>query len=402
MLTRVLLAHNFYRQRGGEDTVFSNERQLLTENGVEVITYERDNEDVPDHGRMNLLLHTLSMSWNKKTHREISALIRKKRPQVAHFHNTFQLISPSAYAACHDNGIPVIQTLHNYRLVCPGALLQRDGKPCESCIGKAPLQGIMHGCYRDSALASAAVSWMLVRNRLNGSYVSGVDRYIALTEFAASRFIAGGLPEDRIVIKSNFLPNPPPAGAGGGRYAVFVGRLSHEKGVRTLLNAWKWLPGIPLKIIGNGPMTTDVETATRERANLIDYLGYLDTENIMQILSHADILVFPSECYEGFPMSILEAYACGTPVVSSDLGSMREIVKEDVTGFKFEAGNDRALADTISAIWNNPAKLKTMRPGIRTHFDENYTAEINFRQLLAIYNAAGDTYTAMTRKTSKV
>ena len=388
MVERVLIAHNFYRERGGEDAVFLNEKQLVESRGVEVISYERHNRDIPAGSLMDLAGHARSMAWSTGTYRELTKLIRKHRPQLAHFHNTFQLISPSAYAACHDNGVAVVQTLHNYRLVCPGGLLQRDGVPCERCVGKAPLPAIRYRCYRHSLAATAAVSWMLISNRRRGTYQRRIDRYIALTEFAAARFRAGGLPADRIRVKPNFLPDPPAAGPGGGGYALYVGRLSPEKGIRSLLTAWRKLRNIPLRILGDGPLADEVSAAAEGSSGAIQWLGYQPQSRIAAELGKAEFLVMPSECYEGFPMSVLEACACGTPVLASRLGSLDEIVVEGRTGFKFEAGNPADLAARVRDLWRRLPALQAMRPEIRAHFDSHYTAELNYRVLESIYHDA--------------
>ena len=316
-LNRVLMAHNFYRQTGGEDTAYRNERDLIQSHGFDVYSYERNNNEINEESKLALLAHATSLAWNRSTYDDITRVIRQFRPHIAHFHNTFQVISPSAYKACQDNGVPVVQTVHNYRLICPGGLLQREGVPCEDCVGHTLLPALRHRCYRRSLAGTAAVVWMLQRNRLMGTYRKYVNRYIALTSFGASRLRAGGLPADKIAVKPNFLPSPPPVGPGGGRYAVYVGRLNEEKGIRTLLRAWKQLPDISLRIIGDGPLADEVHVAVDASGGTIKHLGYLERSDILENLLQAELVVIPSECYEGFPMVVLEAYACGTPVLAS-------------------------------------------------------------------------------------
>ena len=380
---RVLLAHNFYRSSApsGEDGVYCNERALL-EHQFEVIPYERFNDDIDESTLKRKFRLALDGAWSRRTYQELSALIKKNRPDVAHFHNTFPQISPSAYAACQDNGVPVVQTLHNFRFICPGGLLLREGRPCEDCVGTNLVPALRHRCYRGSLPATGAVVWMLVRNRWHGTYDSLVDRYIALTEFAASRLIAGGVPKDRISIKPNFVPGVFAPGAGNGGYAVYVGRLSEEKGLRTLILAWKQLPQIPLKILGDGPLRQELIDLTIQNKLPVEFLGFCDRSTIIDTIGRAVLQVVPSECYEGFPMVVLEAYACGTPIVCSRIGSLDEIVEEGVTGIKFDTGDPLDLAAKVQMLWE---RQKPMRETVRKVFDSNYSAEKNFEALLTIY-----------------
>jgi glycosyltransferase involved in cell wall biosynthesis len=307
---------------------------------------------------------------------------------LAHFHNTFPLISPSAYAACQDNAVPVVQTLHNYRFICPGALLMRDGHPCEDCVGTSLLPALRHRCYRGSLPATGAVVWMLSSNRLRGAYQNLVNRYIALTNFAAGRLIAGGLPESRMQVKANFLPNAPEMGLGGGNYAVYVGRLSEEKGVRTLLDAWRHVDGFPLKILGDGPLRHELEGQARRDALSVEFLGFRPREDILEMVGNADVQVIPSECYEGFPIVVLEAYACGTPILASRIGSLDEIVVEEESGIKFEPGDPGDLAKKLNGLLADRSRLHVMRRKARALFEENYAADQNYLQLLEIYHRA--------------
>lgn len=387
---RILLAHNYYRSSApsGEDQVFKNELALLRDHGIDVIPFERFNDDIDDSSVFNRLSLACNTAWSPTTYRNLSQIMREKRPDIAHFHNTFPQISPSAYAACRDNDVSVVQTLHNFRLICPGALLLRDGRPCEDCIGPNLLPALRHRCYRGSLPATGALVWMLMRNRWRGTYQTLVNRYIALTEFAAGRLIAGGLPKDRICIKPNFAPGMSGPGLGDGGYAVFTGRLSEEKGVRTLLSAWKLLPKVPLKILGDGPLRNELEQfMTREKLP-VEFLGFCDRNTIMSTVARAAFQIIPSEWYEGFPMVVVEAYACGTPVVASQIGSLDEIVVEGVTGVKFVPGNPQDLAAKVKALWHNAELRSKLRLSARTAFEKKYSEETNFEALMTIYEAA--------------
>ncbi len=384
---RILLTHNAYRSGApsGENAVFANEKALLENRGHEVTTFERFNDDIDASSLSKKMQVALSGAWSKDSYAAISKLISEFKPDIAHFHNTFPQISPSAYAACQDQGVPVVQTLHNFRLICAGALLQRDGKPCEDCVGTSLLPALIHRCYRDSLFATGAIVWMLTRNRWNKTYQTLVNRYIALTEFSASRLIAGGLPKERIVIKPNFIPSVPEPGKGDGNYAVYVGRLSEEKGVHTLLKAWQESGTLPLKIIGSGELHDDLAKIVSQNNLPVEFLGLKPREEVLDIISHAKFLVIPSEWYEGFPMVTLEAYACGTPIIASRIGSLTEIINDGETGLTFTPGDSADLEKKLRFLSDNPDLLKTFRNNCRALFNEKYNETKNYELLMGIY-----------------
>ena len=386
---KVLLAHNFYRTAvpSGEDTVYRNERRLLEAN-ADVIPYERHNDAIDDSNLTKKMSLAFDAAWSREVYEELSVIVRKTRPDIAHFHNTFPRISPSAYAACRDHGVPVIQTLHNFRFICPGGLLLRDGRPCEDCVGTNLLPALRHRCYRKSFAVTAAVVWMLTHNRRHGTYQNMVNRYIALTEFAADRLIAGGLPRERVTVKPNFVADVPTPGPGNGRYAVYVGRLSAEKGIRTMLSAWKHLSKVPLKILGDGPYRQEVEAAIVRDKLPAECLGFCDRIATIDVVSRAAFQIVPSEWYEGFPMVIVEAYACGTPVVASRIGSLDEVVEEGVTGVKFEPGNPMDLAEKVSALWADRVRQTSLRRTTREIFEQKFSGEKNYEALMTIYESA--------------
>lgn len=386
----ILLAHDHYRSSApsGEDAVFRNETELLRTHGSRVTLFERFNDEIDESSFNKRLSLALNGAWSHATYTDLSHLIRETRPDLAHFHNTFPLISPSAYAACQDNGVPVVQTLHNYRFVCPGALLMRDGRPCEDCLGTNLLPALRHRCYRGSLAATGAQVWTITSNRWRGTYRNRVNRYIALSKFAVARLVAGGLPAGRIEVKPNFLPDAPLAGEGGGGYAIYIGRLTVEKGVRTLISAWKSVKNLRLKVLGDGALRGELEEQVRSDGSAVEFLGFRARSEILTLAAKAEFAVIPSECYEGFPMAVLEAYACGTPVVVARIGSLDEIVIDNRTGVKFEAGSAVDLAMKVNALYLDRNRLGLMRRNARAVFEENYTAENNFRQLMSIYQHA--------------
>lgn len=389
---KILLAHNYYRSSApsGEDAVFRNERTLLERNGIEIVPFERFNDDIDDSTVAKRVRLALNYAWSAETYHEISALIRRTRPDLAHFHNIFPLISPSAYTACRDAGVPVVQTLHNFRFVCPGAMLLRNGRPCEECLGSGLFPALRHRCYRDSFAATLSQVWTIASNRRRGTYRNMVNHYIALTGFAAGRLVAGGLPAKRMSVKPNFLPDPPTAGTGDGGYAVYVGRLAGEKGVRTLLSAWRAFPGFPLKLAGDGPLRGELAAMIEREGLNVELLGMCNRAELIDIVSKADMQIVPSECYEGFPLVILEALACGTPVVASRIGSLNEIIADGITGVKFAPGDPAALAEKVGGLLAYRQQLGFMRRRSRALFEDSYTTEINFTKIMDIYHLVLD------------
>jgi len=383
---RILLIHNYYTQPGGEDVVFEAERALLERYGHEVITFVEDNARL---NVINPLKAAVDTIWSKEAQRNIRKLIEQSRPDVVHFHNTFLRISPAAYYVVKEMGLPVVQTLHNYRLICPGALLMRDGHLCEDCLDKViPWPGIVYSCWRNSRMGTAVVTAMLTVHRLLKTWIKQVDVYIALTEFARRKFIEGGLPAEKISVKPNFIYPDPGKGEHGGNFALFVGRLSAEKGVKTLLSAWRLLKGIPLKVVGDGPLMAEIRECVEREGLAVEVLGRRSREEVFAFMRSASFLLFPSEWYEGFPMTIAEAFACGLPVVASQLGVMAEIVEDGRTGLLFEPGNPEDLAEKVEWAWTHPKEVKRMGEEARREYEEKYTAERNYRMLMEIYQLA--------------
>lgn len=385
----VLLVHNFYQQPGGEDQVFADEGKLLEQYGHTVGRWTVDNDDITQMGRVELARKTI---WNTAAQGILKEKIGEIRADVVHFHNTFPLISPAAYSAAHEAGAAVVQTLHNYRLMCPAATFCRDGKVCEKCHNRAfAWPSILHKCYRGNRAATAVAAAMLYYHKRRGTYRQDVDAYIALTAFAARKFVEGGLPEDKIVVKSNFVSPDPGIGEGAGDFALFVGRLTEEKGVKSMLAAWKAVPGsrrLSLKIIGDGPLRDEVESSVREN-DRIEYLGRQRPEEVYRVMGMARVLIFPSQWYEGQPRTIIEALAKGTPVIASRLGSMPELIEDGRTGLLFEPGDPADLARKVERFGALEAsEVSRMRQAARAEFQAKYTAERNYSQLMMCYERA--------------
>lgn len=383
---KVLVVHNAYQQAGGEDAVFRNEAQLLRQHGHEVFEYLDDNQRIPTLGKLRLGIETM---WSRSSYKTLSGLLADCRPDVAHFHNTFPLISPSAYYAAKKHDAAVVQTLHNFRLLCPNAIFLRNGRVCEDCLGKTvALPGIIHGCYRGSRTASAGVAAMVAMHRTLGTWSNAVDLYVALSEFARSKFIQGGLPSEKLVVKPNGLAEDPGQGSGDGNFALFAGRLSTEKGVGVLLSAWSTIGHeLPLKIAGDGPASEEVRQACHDTTGL-QWLGAQPRLRVLSLMKQARFIVIPSICYENFPAVAVEAFAAGTPVVASNIGALPSIVDDGRTGLLFRPGDASDLRTKALALANDANRLAGMRRQARIEFEQRYSPAASYPLLIEAYRRA--------------
>jgi len=387
---KILLVHNYYQQRGGEDVVYEQERKLLESHGHQVVTYERKNSELLSYSAFQRLFLPVKTIWARDAYTEVRELIRRERPHIAHVHNTFVQISPSVFGACREEGVPVVQTLHNFRIMCPEGNLFREGRVCEDCLESGLRQSVRHACYRGSYTATATTALMLAVHRTAGTWSNGVTGYIALTEFSRGKFVAAGLPGEKIHVKPNFVAPDPGPKEELGDFAVYVGRLSPEKGVETLLHAFRQLStAVPLQVIGDGPLRPDLDRMVSE-CNIpnVVFTGRLSPEEARSRIRRARLLVVPSQCYENFPMTVVEAFACGTPVVCSRLGAMQEIVVDHSNGLHFTPGKPEELARTVEWSWSHPEEMRAMGHAARQDYEQKYTAEQNYRALMGIYRQA--------------
>jgi glycosyltransferase involved in cell wall biosynthesis len=380
----IVVAHNFYQQSGGEDQVFADEAALLESHGHNVKRYTVHNAEVNHLSQLTLARRTI---WNRSSHAEIHDLVKREEAEIVHFHNTFPLLSPSVYAAARSAGAAVVQTLHNYRLICPTAICYRDGHICEDCVNRAiPWPAIIHRCYRGDRNASLVTATMLAVHHFRGTYRNDVDAYVALTDFARDKFVEAGLPAEKIIVKPNFVGPDPGPGEGRGNFCLFVGRLTESKGISVLLKAWKQLPGdIRLKIAGDGELANLAREAAATDPR-IEFIGRLPPDQIYELMGQATALIFPSVWYEGLPKTILESFARGTPVIASNLGSMSSLIVPGRTGDHFTAGSPADLAGAISRRFAD-GSLPAMRAGAREEFESRYTAEANYRMLMDVYES---------------
>ncbi|MGI0500031.1 glycosyltransferase [Limnospira platensis CENA597] len=380
---RILSIHNNYQIRGGEDESAQAEANLLKENGNQVDIYQDSNDRVATLNQTNLALTTI---WSTEAYQIVKEKLRTHPTDIVHVQNFFPLISPSVYYAAKSEGVPVVQTLRNYRLICPNGLFFRDDRICEDCLGKfVPYPGVIHACYRQNRAASGVTATMLTLHRMARTWVNQVDIFITLSQFARHKFIQAGWSEDQIIVKPNFVYPDPGVGNGEGGYALFVGRLSVEKGLDVLIDAWQNLrQPLPLKIVGDGPLVPRVQAAA-EKLPHIQWLGRRPLPEVYKLMGEAMVLIFPSKWYETFGRVAVEAFAKGTPVIASNLGAIAELVEHGRTGLLFKPGDPISLTEQVDSLISHPKKLPQMRREARAEFEAKYTAPQNYQQLKSIY-----------------
>jgi glycosyltransferase involved in cell wall biosynthesis len=379
---RVLLVHNRYQEAGGEDTVVANEHALLERNGWQTRLWCVTNDGIV--GPAAKIAVALRTPYSRHARDELARVIADFAPTVLHVHNFFPLLSPSVYDASRAAGVAVVQTLHNYRTICAGALLMRGGHPCEDCIGASPYQAVLHGCYRGSRLGSWAVARMVDSHRRQGTWSHKVDRFIALSTFSKGKFVSAGFPADRIAIKPNFTESRAVTGSTVRAGALYVGRLSAEKGIETLLRAWKNL-NVLLRVCGDGPLRRLVEDATGLG---ITSLGWQSRDLVAAEMARAAFLIVPSAWPESFPMVIVEAFCQGLPVIASRIGALAEIIDHGRTGLLFSTEDAEDLANNVRWAHKHPKEMSTMGAHARKVYEERYSPSVNFEQLAKIYEAA--------------
>lgn len=381
---KILAVHNYYQQRGGEDQCFEDEIEVLRLHGHTVIPHITHNDSINATSKLEVAAGTL---WSYKEYSRIERVILAEKPDVLHAVNTFPLFSPSIFYAARKRRVPVVFEVANYRLSCSGTYLLRDGKICEACHHSSiPIPAIIHRCYRGSLAGSATVASSIVLHRLMRTWHRVVDLFMCPSITCRTKLIEGGLPADKIIVKPNVLNFDPGVGDGPEPFVVFVGRLSPEKGLSTILAAWREDSSLPpIKIIGVGPLSSQI-IAARSADPRIELLGKLPIEELVDIVGRATCLVMPSIWYEPFGRTTIEAFAKGTPVVGSCIGGTAEIIDDGITGWLFTPGDSKDLAAKIRTAMNLPSdKMLIMRKAAREVFLNKYTAANNYRMLMSAY-----------------
>jgi glycosyltransferase involved in cell wall biosynthesis len=378
---RVLLAHNYYQKRGGEDAVFENEARLLADHGHEVALHVVNNASI-----VSLLEKSRAFvrtPWSLAAARAFRSRVEEVRPDIVHLHNIFPQLTPSVYGAAQGLGVPVVQTLHNFRIGCASGFLHRDGHVCQDCIGRRlPLQAIRHRCYRGSVAGSLATAGMIAVHQARGTWRTHVDRYIALTEFARAKHIEMGLPADRVTVKPNFVPDRGAGDETRRQGVLFVGRLAAEKGVAELVRAWAGAP-VELRIAGTGPLEAVLR---REAAGNVTFLGHLGPGALLEAYRSAALIVLPSTGYESMPMVLLEAWSTGLPAIAFRHSAFAEMIEDGVTGLLVASGDHMALRERIDSAIANPELVRAMGRAARTRYEQRYSAEVNYGMLVRVYH----------------
>jgi len=378
---KILIVHTYYQRRGGEDISYELEKELLKSKGYQVAEFERTNHLLEKMSPMNLMFTTI---WNHLAYCELSDAIKEKKPDLLYVTNTFPYLSPSIYYAAFRANLPVIQSVHNFRYMCLNGFFLRRGKICEKCKGVFPWYGILYRCYRDSYLASSVVAMMIGLHRKIGTYEK-INGFITLTHFTRQKFIEGGIPPEKIFVKPNFLEPDPKATQNKREGAVFVGRLSQEKGLEVLINAWKLIGGrLPLKILGDGPLRVFVERVADSNQGIY-FLGERSSAEVIAEISKARFLVFSSQWYEHFPRVFLEAFSTGTPIIASKLGAAEELIKDKFTGLHFQVGDHADLAEKVKFLLANEDLWNQMSVNARKEYLEKYTAQRNSQIISEIF-----------------
>ena len=378
---RIALFHNRYRVRGGEDAVVDLEADLLRKAGCEVHLFSVDSREVSGVG--GTLRAGLGARWNRSIATRVAEFLARHPVDVGHVHNFFPLLSPAVHATLKRLGLPVVQTLHNYRLFCANGLFLRAGRPCEDCVAKGPWNALRYGCYRGSRVQTAVWADAIAHHRRQGTWHTLVDRFVVPGEFARRKLVAAGLPADRVVVKPNPVLDPGEP-RYGGRGGLYVGRLSQEKGVQLLLEAWREQGDVPLTIAGTGPE----EAALREQAAGmpgVRFAGWLSRDAVQAELARAAFVVAPSLCYENFPLAVAEAMAAGKPVIASHPTAMSDMVEPERTGLLFDAGDARSLSAACRRLLDDPARSEAMGREARLVYEETMGPERSIAQLLVIY-----------------
>jgi glycosyltransferase involved in cell wall biosynthesis len=382
-----MMVHNFYQQPGGEDRVFADEANLLERRGHVVERFALHNSSIDGQRAWRVLSDTF---WNRRAAKAVHDTVRKSKIAIVHFHNIFPLISPAAYYGARAAGAAVVQTLHNFRLLCPNALFLRRGRACEKCLGRRlAWPAAVHRCYRNSRLQSTAVAAMLAFHRTMGTWRRAVDAFICLSQFSHAKFIEGGLPPHKLFVKSNFVDTDPGMSLRERTGTAFVGRLGAEKGLELLLDAWRQVPGdVNLYVAGEGPLHDYLRRAA-ERDRRIVPMGTIPPSEVDELLGSVACLVVPSICYENQPRVVLEAFARGTPVAVPRRGAMAELVSEGRNGILFTSGDATDLSLQIRKLLAAPsAERDEMRLAARTTYEKYYTPDANYAALMSVYERA--------------
>lgn len=385
---KILICHNYYQNRGGEGQAVFKEKELLESKKHRVILFSKDNQEIDNYTFIQETRLFCETVFSRSVYKKVIEIVKEEKPDIAHVHNVFPLISPSVYYALKKMNVPVVQTVHNYRFLCPNALfLNNKGEICERCKEGNFFNAVVGKCYRDNYLQTSGMAFVLCLHRKLKTFTNKIDIFISPSNFLKKKLIEGRIREEKVVVKPHFIKcGEIKPSYEFDNYAVYMGRLSREKGLFTLLRAWEGITGFTLKIMGDGAIRNELENfVIQKKIKNVEFLGFIGGPKRFGILKKAMFMIFPSEWYENFPYTIIESFACGTPVIASKIGAITELIKEGQNGSLFESGNSDDLAEKISYLHENSGKALRMGRYARKCVEEKYSAEKNYSKLMAIY-----------------
>lgn len=385
----ILQVHNFYRTRGGECSVVDIERALLEKHGHEVIPYYRDSRNIDKYGLLARARMLINVPYNKKVEMDLEATIHDVKPDVAHVHNVFPMLTAAVYKVLNRCGVPVVQTVHNFRFLCPNGQFYIHNHICEDCQKRSYFSAVKNRCMQDSILVSSAYAAAISYAWKTEILPNNIDRYIALNQFFAKRLINAGVPSSRIRVLGNFTDNFEKSVSLKQGYALYLGRLSREKGLHTLLDAWERVDSITLKIAGSGPLSKEIgELIANRNVSNVQLLGHVSGVEKTRLIKNAICMVVPSEWYENFPMSVVEAMSLGTPVIASRIGGLPDMVEHGVTGYLFKPGDVNELAKFINILFEKDNIVKQMSSQAMVVSQTKFNPTVHLKDLIDIYNDA--------------
>ena len=381
---KVILINNRFRFPGGVETVVDATVDILRQKGNEVSLKERDSKELTKSPFGNFRAFTSGI-YSRKAYKDVLRSIEQEKPDIVHVHNLYPLFSPSVLVACRRANVPVVMTCHTYRLVCPQGQHYDGHKICELCFKDAEYWCVIKNCKNSIFQSSAYALRNMVARKLR-LFADNVTVFIALSQFAKKRLINAGYNKNRIFVLPNMVPvKSANFNRSRGRYAAFAGRLSPEKGVEHILSAAVRLPGIPVKVAGDGPIFSNL---VQNAPDNIEFTGRLDPNQMSDFYRQARFLIFTSNWYEVCPMVILESLSCGLPVIAPKIGGLPELVEDYRTGLLFEPGNSKDLANKMNILWNNPELCEKMGKAARETAYSEYGIEVYYQHLMDIYENA--------------
>lgn len=383
----ILIIHNYYKIPGGEDSVVKNEKRLLVSNGHHVFVYTRNNKELDNFTILKKMLLPFTMIFNLRTYYEVKKIIKEQKIDIVHVHNTLLLISPAVYYAAKKMKVPIVQTVHNFRLLCVGATFYRNGKICEKCVKENPLVAVRYGCYRNNRFQTFACVMSMLIHRHIGIYKK--LNYICLTEFNKDKLLEfNQMNESNVYIKPNYVCNDNHKiipHIKRKNQVVYAGRLDELKGIEILFNAWIKCEkdNMTLIVCGTGPMENWCKKFIEHNGITNVFLkGFVSNNDVKRIISESRALILPTQWYEGFPMSIVEAYSVGTPVIGSNMGNVGDIIVDKITGLLFDPKSEDELAEKIDQICD-----MALEEGVYNEYVNKYTEKENYKKLMNIYNS---------------